>query len=76
MPLRVLSIGPTERLTSREIEVLNGISLGYTTQQIASELYISVHTVISYRKTLLRKLNALNAPSMVRKGFEMGILTG
>lgn len=61
-------------LTDREKEVLTGISLGYTSKEIAQNLYISDHTVVSYRKTLLSKLGALNAPSMVRKGFEMGFL--
>jgi DNA-binding CsgD family transcriptional regulator len=58
----------------REIEVLNGISEGLTTKEIANNLYLSDHTIISYRKSLFEKLDALNAPSLVRKGFELGVL--
>jgi len=61
-------------LTSREQEVLQGISNGYTTKEIAQTLYLSDHTIISYRKILLHKFKALNAPSLVRKGFELGVL--
>ncbi|MEL6123402.1 MAG: helix-turn-helix transcriptional regulator [Bacteroidota bacterium] len=65
----------TTSLTTRERDVLHGISQGYTTKEIASQLYLSDHTIISYRKSLLSKLQAMNAPAMVRKGFELGILT-
>jgi len=62
-------------LTQREQQVLTGISLGFTSKEIANTLYISDHTVISYRKILFSKLGALNAPALVRKGFELGILS-
>lgn len=61
-------------LTQREKEVLKAISYGYTTSEIAKELALSKHTVITYRKILFRKLNVLNAPLMVRRGFELGLL--
>ena len=62
-------------LTEREIQILREISMGNTTKQIAQSLYLSDHTIISYRKLLFRKMDAMNAPSLVRRGFEMGYLS-
>ena len=62
-------------VTYRELQVLEAISRGLTSQEIAKELYLSDHTIIAHRKKLFSKLNAINAPSLVRKGFELGILS-
>ncbi len=62
-------------VTSREQEVLENISLGFTTKEIASKLYLSSHTIISHKKKLLEKLSAANSPELVRKGFQYGILS-
>ena len=62
------------KLTDRESAVLEGISKGLTTKEIAKRLYLSDHTIVTYRKILFRKLKALNAPELVRKGFENGVL--
>ncbi len=56
------------------MQVLKDISLGYTIKEIASRLYLSEHTIITHKKKLLYKLDAMNSPSLVRKGFEAGIL--
>lgn len=61
-------------ISSREQEVLQKISEGLTTKEIARHLYLSDHTIITYRKKLFEKLEALNAPALVRKGFELGYL--
>jgi len=44
------------RLTSREIDVLKLVALGNANKRIADQLSISMHTVISHRKNLTRKL--------------------
>lgn len=62
------------KLSYRESQVLKDISLGKTTKEIAEGLYLSNHTVVSYRKALFQKLDAQNAPSLVRRGFELGYL--
>ncbi len=61
-------------LTLREKEVLQLISHGNTTKQIAQNLYISNHTVVQHRKNLLRKMNAANTAQLIRKGFERAII--
>jgi len=61
-------------LSNRELQVLQLISHGSTINKIADQLFISHHTVISYRKNLLIKLRVKNTASMVRRGFELGLL--
>ncbi|MEM9366157.1 MAG: response regulator transcription factor [Planctomycetota bacterium] len=53
-------------LSSREQEVLNGLSLGMTNQQIADSLFLSVKTVETYRSRLRRKLRVDDRAGMVR----------
>ena len=61
-------------LTTRESEVLQLISHGLTTKEIASSLFLSSHTVDSHRKRLMEKMDARNTAVMIRLGFEAGIL--
>lgn len=63
-----------DKITRREKEILHMIAYEYTTKEIASELYISAHTVITHRKHLLEKLEVKNVAGMIRKGFESGLL--
>ncbi len=46
----------SEDLSEREKEVLKKVALGKTNKEIANELFISTHTVISHRKNITRKL--------------------
>lgn len=52
---------PIEKLTDRELEVIELIRKGFTTPMIAAKLYISPGTVNTHRKSLRRKfpLNGL-----------------
>lgn len=76
----VIDNAPTEDLdkvpliTRREKEVLQLISKGNTTHQIAENLFISVHTVESHRKKLIEKFNANNITSVVRLAAEYNLL--
>ncbi|TNE49570.1 MAG: response regulator transcription factor [Bacteroidetes bacterium] len=63
-----------QKLTRREQEVLQLIVDEYTTDEIAEKLFVSSTTVISHRKSLLRKLNVKNVAGLVRKAFEFGLL--
>ena len=63
-----------QKLTRREKEILQLITEEYTTDEIAAKLYISSTTVITHRKSLLRKLNAKNVAGLVKKAFEFGLL--
>ena len=63
-----------QKLTRREKEVLQLITEELTTDEIAAKLFISSTTVISHRKSLLRKLNAKNVAGLVKKAFTFGLL--
>lgn len=51
----------TSSLTDRELEVLKLITKEMSTQEMANQLLLSVNTVETYRKSLLKKLNVKNA---------------
>jgi two-component system, NarL family, nitrate/nitrite response regulator NarL len=53
-------------LSSREKEVLQLIADGMTNPQIATKLFISLHTVDSHRKNLLTKFAVNNTASLIR----------
>lgn len=54
-------------LTGREKEVMQLVSQGFSSKEIASRLFISRHTVESHRKHILHKLSVKNAPQMVHQ---------
>lgn len=62
-------------LSPREIEILQLISLGYTTPEIAEKLYVSVETIRTHRKHLLEKFKARNMAGLVRRAFEYGFFS-
>lgn len=61
-------------LSPREQEVLRLIALGYTNQQIASELVISIKTVESHKAHVKEKLNMSRRSDLVRYAMERGLL--
>jgi len=54
-----------EELTGRELEVLQQICLGLTTDEIAEKLFISPKTVKSHRSNLLEKTVSKNTPGLI-----------
>ena len=63
------------RVTNRELEVLNLISYAYSTSEIAKELFIGTETAKTHRKNLMLKLDSKNSAGLVRKAFELGLLS-
>jgi len=61
-------------VTEREREILELISHGFSTKEIAMRLYISEETVKSHRHHLFSKLSARNSPHLVQKALSEGIL--
>lgn len=57
---------PFDRLTSREREILQLISEGFSTAQIASALAISTHTVDGHRASLMTKAGAHSTAEVLR----------
>ena len=58
IPSHLKQNGPwdQEDLSQREREVLQLVACGFINKEIADKLYISLHTVISHRKNITRKL--------------------
>lgn len=63
-------------LSSREMEVLECLSQGKTTTQIAGELFISENTVKTHVRHILEKLEASNRAEAVSKATQMGLIGG
>ena len=63
-----------ELLSPREKEVLCLVALGYTSCQIADQLFLSVKTVGTYRGRLMAKLTLRGRPALVRYALERGLL--
>lgn len=45
-----------EGISTREIDILKHVALGYSNKEIADKLFISINTVITHRKNLTEKL--------------------
>jgi DNA-binding NarL/FixJ family response regulator len=59
-------VDPVERLSNRELQVLNLIGSGKSTREIARDLNLSVKTVESPRQRLKKKLNLESSPKLVQ----------
>jgi DNA-binding NarL/FixJ family response regulator len=65
---------PHSRLTSREQEVLQLISEGYTNKAIAQILKVSPKTVEKHRANLMSKLNVRDLAGLMRAGIKHGLI--
>jgi len=65
---------PKISLTKREREVLKLIAKEFTTKEIATKLFLSTHTIESYRKNLISKLSVRNIAGLTRYAIEEGML--
>ncbi len=63
-----------QSLTKREKEVLKLIALEHTSQEIASILFLSKHTIESYRKNLILKLNVRNLAGLTKYAIKLGLI--
>lgn len=61
-------------LTKRELEILNLLSCGHSTPEIANQLFLSTETVKSHRRNLIIKLDAKNVANLIRIAFETGFI--
>lgn len=63
-----------DHLSEREREVLKAVAFGYTNQEIADRIDISVKTVESYRARLMTKLQCQTRAELTRCALEAGLL--
>lgn len=65
----------TPSLTKREIEILQKIADGKTSQEIADLLFISPRTVDTHRANLIQKLGVKNSTGLVRYAIEKQLVS-
>lgn len=61
-----VTASPVDRLTDRELEVVQLIGRGLSTREIAESLHLSVKTIESHRAHVKEKLNLRNATELVQ----------
>lgn len=64
----------TINLTEREIEILKLVAADFTSKELAEYLCISIETVKSHRKSLIRKMGVKTTGGLIGRGFQSGIL--
>jgi len=61
-------------LTSTEKEILHLLALGKTTKEIAGERFSSVHTIMTHRKNIFRKLEVNTVYEATKYALRAGIV--
>lgn len=56
--------------TAREKELMKLIADGHTNQEIADIMFMSIETIKTYHRNLLRKVDAKNTPMLVKMSVE------
>jgi DNA-binding NarL/FixJ family response regulator len=62
----------TGQLTNSEMEIVRLIADGLTTKDIALRKYISIHTVITHRKNIFRKLGVSSVSELIMYAIKSG----
>jgi two-component system, NarL family, response regulator LiaR len=65
---------PELGLSQREMEVLELMSQGFTNQQIADKLFLSIHTIKTHGSNLFVKLDVRNRTQALIRAKELEIL--
>ena len=65
-PTEVTRKSPIDRLTDRELQVFRLIGKGYSSRDIAEQLFLSIKTIGTYRERIKTKLNLKHANELVR----------
>lgn len=61
------------KLTVRELEVLQLTANGMTAKEIASKLFLSLHTVYTHKKNIMRKLDISSSSEMILYAISKGL---
>jgi DNA-binding NarL/FixJ family response regulator len=65
-----------ENLSPREQQVLRLTVEGKSNKEVATLLHLEVHTVRSYRKTMMAKLGASNVAQLIQVAAASGLIEG
>lgn len=72
--LKGMSEDIKERITKRELQVLELLSRGFSSIEIADTLFISRNTVDFHRRQLLKKTESKNIAELIGNAYRQGIL--
>jgi two-component system, NarL family, response regulator NreC len=70
--------GPTQPvniLSQRELQVLTLVARGYTSAEIAKQIFVGVKTIETYRSRFAEKLGLRTRRDVIRFAVQMGLLT-
>lgn len=62
-----------DRLTKREIEVLQLIAEGMTSREIAEKLFLSLNTINTHRTNIMKKLDIHDTAGLVKYALQNGL---
>jgi two-component system nitrate/nitrite response regulator NarL len=65
----------TAHLTIREIEIIELLEKGMSNKDIADKLFLSIHTVDTHRKNILRKTNTNSLLSLIKWAYDHKIIS-
>lgn len=63
------------KISSREMDIIREIAQGYTTKEIADNLFLSTHTIVTHRKNIMRKLGINNTAGLVIYAVQENIVS-
>ncbi|MGB0065959.1 MAG: response regulator transcription factor [Terracidiphilus sp.] len=69
------STRPVNILSQRELQVLTLVARGYTSAEIAKQIFVGVKTIETYRSRLAEKLELRTRRDVIRFAVQMGLLT-
>ncbi|MGA8728305.1 MAG: response regulator transcription factor [Terracidiphilus sp.] len=72
---RAESKRPVNILSQRELQVLRLVARGYSSAEIAKQIFVGVKTVETYRSRFAEKLGLKTRSDVIRYAVQMGLLT-
>ncbi|MBE0482397.1 MAG: hypothetical protein IBX52_02745 [Bacterioplanes sp.] len=74
MPALTEELAIAGKLSERELDVLRKIAQGLSNQEVADQLFISLHTVKTHARKINIKLAAKNRTQALRRAQELGLI--
>lgn len=62
------------KLSEREIDIIKALAEGLSSSQISEKMFLSIHTVKTHRKNILKKLDLHNSSELVQYSLNKGII--
>ena len=73
-PKRTKRPTQSEHFSDRELEILRLLAKGKNSFEIAEQLFITLNTVKTHRRNMLRKLKASNTSQLLKIGFDNNLI--